>query len=140
MSRSPQALRFILYAISALEGIAGLVLIFAPGWVLSLAPTAVVLSGFVSYLLMGFGMIAFAFGYLVCVAARRPAQYVAVIDTLVFLAFAAAALNVYALTALGAAAYFPASYLIARTVVQIVVGVALLVLRPRGAATANATA
>ena len=127
-----QILRVILYAISALEGIAGIVLIFATGWVLSLTGSG--LSGLGPYLLKGFGIIAIAFGYLLCVAARRPARYVAVIDTLIFVAFAAAALNVYALVALGAAGYFPTSYLLSRSAVQIAVGVALLVLRPRTAA------
>jgi hypothetical protein len=140
MNRSPQALRILLYAISALEGIAGLILIFAPNWVLAFAPTAIALSGFTLYLVQGVGVIALALGYLLCVAARQPARYVAVIDMLVFLAFAAAALNLYALGALGASAYFPASYLIARTVVQIAVGIALLMLRPRGPVRANVPA
>lgn len=131
MSRSPQALRVVLYALSAIEGIAGLVLMFATNWVVSLSASG--LSGMGPYLLKGLGLIAIALGYLLCVAAREPARYVAVIDTFVFVAFAAAALNLYALAALGAAAYFPAPYLIARTVVLVLVGVVLLLLRPRGA-------
>ncbi len=138
MSRSPQTLRVVLFAISALEGVAGLVLIFATGWVLMLSGSG--LSSFDPYLLKGIGLVALAFGYLLCVAARQPARYVAVIDMLIFVAFAAAILNVYGLVALGIGAYFPASYLIARTIVQVVIGFVLFVLRPRGTAAMVSTA
>jgi hypothetical protein len=140
MSRSPQVLRVLLYAISAIEGIAGLILIFASTWVVAFAPSAWVLSGLILYFIKGIGIISIAFGYLMCVAARQPARYVAVIDSFAFLAFGGALLNLYALVILGEAAYYPVSYLIARSIVLIVIGVALLVLRPRGAATANAPA
>jgi len=129
-----------LYTISAIEGIAGLILIFASTWVVALPLTAWVLSGLILYFIKGIGVISIAFGYLMCVAARQPARYVAVIDSFVFLAFAAALLNLYALPVLGLAAYYPATYLIARAIVLVAIGVVLIVLRPRGVAAANAAA
>ena len=126
-----RTLRVVLYVLSVIEGLGGLALLFASGWLLSFGimgasnPALVVL-------MKALGIIAIAFGYLLCVTARDPVRFVPVIDTLIFLLFAVAGLNLYALIGLDAGAFFPAGYLVARVVVQVLLGVWLIVLRPKG--------
>src|SRR5690348_6525646 len=93
--RSHQGLRVLLYVISAIEGMAGIALLFATGWVLSLAPHILAgpFTAFLFALVKGTGILALAIGYLLCVTARDPVRYVAVIDALTFILVAAAALN-----------------------------------------------
>jgi hypothetical protein len=131
-----RALTILLFAISAIEGIAGLVLIFGSSFVLSLAPSNLILpnANFVLALLKGLGIIAIALGYLMCVAARDPVRYVGVIDVLIFILVAAAILNIYALYALHLGALYPEPYVIARATVQLITAILLLRLRPRAAA------
>lgn len=132
-------LRILLYVISAIEGIAGVALLFATGWVLSFAPSMLALpyTGFVFALVKGIGILALALGYLLCVTARDPVRYVAVIDTLIFVALAAAALNIYAVIALHLGSLYPSPYLIARAAIQVAIAVALFSLRPRATAAYN---
>ena len=131
-ARSTRALSIVLYVMSLIEALAGITLIFGSTWVLGfvLPPTAADAGLFV-LMLKGLGILAIGLGYMLCVAARDPVRYVAVIDTFIFFLFAAGILNIYADVALGAWAYFPSTYLLARGVFQIALGVALLALRPR---------
>jgi hypothetical protein len=140
MMRPYQALRVVLYIIAGIEGVAGIVLVFATGWVLSFAPKmpAFPYAAFVVALVKGIGILALAVGYLLCVAARDPVRYVAIVDTLVFILIAAAALNVYAAVALGLGALYPGPYLIARAALQLVLAVVILALRPKNARPAGA--
>jgi hypothetical protein len=134
--RSYRALRILLWVISAIETLAGVVLVFASSWVVAItgAQLSLVLGGgYVLLLLKGIGILGIALGYLLCAAARDPVRYVAVIDTLAFVLVAAAAVNLYAVTALHVGAYYPSSYLIVRSLVQVVLAVALVALRPRNA-------
>lgn len=126
-------LRILLYVISAIEGIAGIALLFATGWVLSFAPQMLAFpyTAFVVALVKGIGILALALGYLLCVTARDPVRYVAIIDALTFILVAAAALNVYAVTSLHLGAFYPAMYLIVRAAIQLVLAIALIVLRPK---------
>lgn len=55
----------------------------------------------------------------------------AVIDALAFLLVAAALLNVYAVAALHIGAFYPGPYLIVRAIVQLVLAVIVITLRPR---------
>jgi hypothetical protein len=130
-----RALRILLFVLSAIEALAGFVLLFGTGWVLSLAPAKFPLhlpnSGFVLALLKGIGIIAIASGYLFYAAARDPVRYIAVIDTLAFILLAAAALNLYAVAALHIGLFYPVPYLITRAIVQLVLAVIVIVLRPR---------
>jgi hypothetical protein len=130
-----RALRMLLFAISAIEGLAGIVLLFATGWVLALAPPNLGLlsSSVVLALVKAIGIIALALGYLLCAAARDPVRYIAVIDALVFILVAAAALNVYAVAVLHVGWFYPAPYLIVRAIVQLALALALVALRPKGA-------
>lgn len=131
-SQSYRALRTLLYAISAIEGIAGIALIFATGWVLSWSPSPLMAaSGFVVTLVKGLGIVALAFGYLLCVTAREPVRYVRVIDTLIFLVAAAAILTLYGVFALHLGAFYPPGYLIARALIQLATAAVLLALRPK---------
>jgi len=130
-----RTLSTLLYALSVLEALAGLVLLFATNWTLSLVPANLALgdTGFVMIFLKALGIVALALGYLLCVAARDPARYIAVIDTLAFLLVASAALNVYALTAMHLGKYYPANYMLVRIVVQLILAVAVIALRPKAA-------
>lgn len=132
---SHQTLRVLLYAVAAIEGIVGVVLLLATGWVLSFTSTVFTLpyAPFVIALLKGIGIVVLALGYLLCVTARDPVRYVAVIDALVFILVAAAALNVYGVVALHLGAFYPASYLIVRAAFQLVLALALVALRPKEA-------
>ena len=123
----------LLYALSVLEALAGLILLFATNWALSLVPANLALgdTGFVMIFLKAIGIVALALGYLLCVAARDPARYIAIIDTLAFLLVASAALNVYALTAMHLDKYYPANYMLVRIVVQLVLAGAIIALRPK---------
>ena len=131
--RSHHALRMLLYVLSAIEGIAGVALLFATGWVLSFAPKMLALpyTAFVVALVKGIGILALALGYLFCVAARDPVRYVAIIDTLIFVLISAAALNVYAVVSLHLGALYPSPYLIVRAALQVAVAIMLLALRPK---------
>ena len=73
------------------------------------------------------------FAYLTSVAARDPVRYGAIIDTLIFLVLAAAVLNLYTIAYFHISPFFTL-YLMARTVIQLAIGVALIVLRPKRAA------
>ena len=129
-----RALRILLYVISALEGIVGVILLFGTGWVLSFAPGILALPStpFVLALLKGIGIIVIAFGYLFCVTARDPVRYVAVIDTMIYLLLAAGALNIYAVTCLHLGALYPDPYLLTRAAVQLALAIVFLALRPKG--------
>jgi hypothetical protein len=131
-----RALRILLFLISAIEGIAGAVLIFGSSWVMSITSTPFLLAGtgFVFALLKGIGIIMLALGYLSCVAARDPVRYAAIIDTLIFLLVAAAVLNLYAVAALHIGAYYPGPYLVVRAILQLALAAVILVLRPKAGA------
>jgi len=133
-ARSTRALSIVLYVMSLIEALAGITLIFGSTWVLGfvLPPTAADAGLFV-LMLKGLGILAIGLGYMLCVAARDPIRYVAVVDTFIFFLFAAGILNIYADVALGASAYVPSTYLLARGILQVALGIVLLVLRPRGA-------
>jgi hypothetical protein len=130
-----RALRILLFVISGIEAVAGILLLFAPGWVLSLAAANLALpnSGFVLALLKAIGIIAIALAYLLCAAARDPVRYIAVIDALTFLLLASAALNFYAVAALHIGPFYPAPYLISRAIVQLAIAVVIIALRPKAA-------
>lgn len=130
-----RTLSTLLYALSVLEALAGLILLFATNWALSLVPANLALgdSGFVMIFFKAIGIVALALGYLMCVAARDPVRYLAVIDTFVGLLVASAILNVYALTAMNLGKYYPANYMIVRIVVQVFLAAAVLALRPKAA-------
>jgi hypothetical protein len=130
-----RTLSTLLYALSVVEALAGLILLFATNWALSLVPANLALgdTGFVMIFLKAIGIVALALGYLLCVAARDPARYIAVIDTLAFLLVVSAALNVYALTAMQLGKYYPANYMLVRIVIQLILAVAVIALRPKAA-------
>ena len=142
-ARPYRALTIVLYLLSLVEGLAGLALIFGSAWVMGfvvLPPAAAPVAGLFVLMLKALGILALGLGYLLCVAARDPVRYVAVIDVFVFFLFAAGVLNVYADVALGAWQYFPSNYLLARGIGQIVLGCVLLALRPRVTTRSNMSA
>lgn len=133
-----KGLSTLLYALAVLEAIAGLILIFGSHWALSMVPGNLALpdTAFVTVFMNAIGIIAIGLGYLLCVAARDPARYVAVIDTLVFILIASAILIAYALTAMHIGRYFPAGYIVVRIVIQLILAGALIAMRPKPAARA----
>jgi hypothetical protein len=130
-----QTLRVMLFVLSAVASLAALVLIFAPSWLLSFAPGSVPPPNttFEHALMEAFGIFALVLGYLLCVTARDPLRYAAVVDALIFLLLALAILNVYGLVALGLGTFYPAGYLVVRAIVQLTLAVVLFALRPKGA-------
>jgi hypothetical protein len=130
-----RGLKALLYVIAALQGIAGLMLLFASSWVLAMGHPVLGFGGTVVGIafLKAIGIAVLAFAYLTCVAARDPVRYVAVIDVLIFLTLGAAVLNLYTIAYLHISPFFTL-YLMARTVIQLVIGVALIALRPKRSA------
>jgi hypothetical protein len=130
-----QTLRVMLFALSAIAGIAGLLLIFAPGLLLSFAPgsTPPPNTPFEHLAMNAIGIFVLVLAYLLCVAARDPVRNVAIVKAMIFFLIAAAILNIYGLVVLGLGAFYPAGYLIARAVVQLTLAVVLFVLRPKDA-------
>lgn len=130
-----KGLSTLLYALSVLEALAGLVLIFGSHWVLTMAPANLGLpdTDFVTVFLKAIGIVAIGLGYLLCVAARDPARYVAVIDTMIFLLVASALLIGYALIGLHIGRYFPAGYIVVRIVIQLILAIVLIAMRPKAA-------
>jgi hypothetical protein len=128
-----RALSILLYVLSALEALIGLVLIFMTGWLLGYSPEGLPPPNedFVVLLLKGIGIVAVALGYLFYVAARDPVRNVAVIDTLIFLCVAAAILEFYGAASLNIGAYYPGPYLLLRAIFQLIVAGLLLWWRPR---------
>jgi hypothetical protein len=134
-ARPFQTLRVMLFAISALAGIAGLLLIFAPGWLLSFAPGSEPPPNtpFEHLAMNAIGIFVLVLSYLLCVAARDPIRHVAIVNAMIFFLIAVAILNIYGLIALGLGAYYPAGYLIARAAIQLILAAVLFALRPKGA-------
>ena len=121
--------------ISALQAVAGLMLLFASSWVLSMGHPLLGFGGEAVALafIKAIGVSVLGFAYLTCVAARDPVRYVAIIDTLIFLALAAVVLNLYTIAYLHISPYYTL-YLMGRTVIQLAIGIALIALRPKRAA------
>jgi hypothetical protein len=136
---SHRALRVLLMFVSIVEALAGIVLSLATNWVLAPmnVPLLILNTGFVAALLKGIGIVALAFAYLLWAASRDPVRNIAVVDTLVFMLLAAALLNVYAIVSLHLGALYPEPYLMARAVLQVILAVAVIVLRPRHGARAT---
>jgi len=129
-----QTLRAMLFTISTICGIGAILLFFASDWLLRILPGSVPPPSNVLELtvLKAFGIFLLALAYLLCVAARDPVRYVAVINALIFILLAAAVLNVYGLVALGLGAVYPAGYLVTRTIVQLILAAVIFTLRPKG--------
>ena len=134
VARVHRGLKALLYVISALQGVAGLMLLFASDWVLTMGHPLLGLGGatLAVAFLKAIGIIVLGFSYLTCVAARDPVRYIAVVDTLIFLVLAAVVLNLYTIAFLHISPYYT-FYLMGRTVIQLVIGIALIALRPKRA-------
>ena len=125
-------LRVVLMLLAIVEILAGLLLLFAAGPIVALAPATLGLThNFGVALLMIFAILALGFGYLLFAASRDPVRYVAIIDTLIFLLVAAVCVDLYATLVLQVMAYNSMGMLIARELVRLALAVLLLVLRPR---------
>jgi hypothetical protein len=132
-ARPYRALRVFLFVVAALEGLGGVLLLFATGWILTIGQIGPgIYAGAESVLFVkAIGIIALALGYLLCAAARDPVRYIAVIDALAFILVAAAAINIYALIALHAGDLYPGPYLVVRAVMQLLLAIVVIALRPR---------
>jgi len=126
-------LKTLLYALSVIWAIASVVLVFAADWAVSLAPANLGLPNvaLIGFFLRGIGVVGLAIAYLLCVTARDPVRYVAVIDTLVFILIASGALLAYALGAMHISQYFPANYVLMRIVLGVILAIVLIWLRPK---------
>lgn len=124
------ALKVILLLLAIVEIAAGVLLVFGARPIAALAPADLrLLPVFATgLLLMVFGILALAFGYLMYLASRDPVRYVGVIDALIFVLFAGAFLGLYATFAL----HVLSGVLVwSGTVVRFLLAIVLLVLRPR---------
>ena len=132
-ARPYRALRVFLFVIAALEGLAGILLLFATGWIRALVPVGPGLFAGVESLLLlkAIGIVMLALAYLLYAAARDPVRYIAVVDALAFILIAASAINLYAVVALHAGDLYPGPYLIARAVVQLLLAIVVIALRPK---------
>lgn len=131
---SHRALRIIMLLFAAIEAIAGVLLLLGSGWVLSLFPAGLHFEGPLTLALLRLlAAIALALGYLSYAASRDPVRYVAVIDAFAFLLIAAAAVDIFSLMGHGPGPLFAAKVVFAREAVRVLLAVALIWLRPRGA-------
>ncbi len=128
-------LRVILVIICTLTAAAGLFVIFASGFIVSRAPAALHLEPEVAIIVLKLaGVVALAISYLAAVTARDPIRYTAVINVLVFLLVAASAIDLYALVVVHVSPFYPAWFVIGRSVARLVLALILFALRPRGVA------
>jgi hypothetical protein len=136
MGQSYKGLSALLFVLAVLEAAAGLVLIFGSNWVLSMVPAGLPVAGtaFLTIFMKAVGLFALGFGYLLCVTAREPARYVSVIDTLIFVLLASGFLIGYALGVMHIGQYFPGNYIVIRIIIQVILAVALIMMRPKAAA------
>jgi hypothetical protein len=130
---SDQKLRAMLFVLSAVAGIAALVLVVAPSWPLSFAPgsAAPPNTAFEVAIVRAFGITILVLAYLLYVAARDPVRYAAVIDGFIFFLVAIAILNVYLAVSQQLVAYYPSVYLIVRAAIQLILAIALYLLKPK---------
>jgi hypothetical protein len=128
-----RALRILMLFFAVAEVLAAGLVLFGWGWVLSLLPNGLHFEGPLTLVLLRvLAAIALALGYLAYVASRDPVRYVAVIDTFAFLLIAAAVIDIFSL--IGPAPLFAAKIVFARETIRVLLAVALIWLRPRGAA------
>jgi hypothetical protein len=134
---SHRALGIILMILAVLTALAALVFLFASSWILSLAHVSLQLpdSDFVIALIKAIGLIILPFSLLLYAAAGDPARYIRVVDALILLLIGGAALNLYALAALHLGAYFPAPYIIARSILELIAAAVFFMLRPKATPT-----
>ena len=130
---SYQTLRTLLFTLSAIAGIGAIVVIFAPGWPLSFAPGSVPppSTAFEFAILRAFGIAVLVLADLLSVAAREPVRYAAIIDGFIFLLVAVAILNLYLALGQQLVAYYPSVYLFVRAAIQVILAIALFMLRPK---------
>lgn len=130
---SHQTLRAVLLTLTAVLGIAALVLIFAPTWPLSFAPGSLPPPNtpFELAVMRAFGVVLLALAYLLWVTARDPVRYAAIVDAFIFLLVAFAILNIAFVVRQELVAYYPSVYLIVRAVIQVTLAIVLFVLRPK---------
>lgn len=133
-------LRVVLFLFAIIEVVAGLLLLFAAGPIVALAPATLGLAhNFGVTVLLIFGILALGFGYLLFVASKDPVRYVAVIDTLIFLCVAAVCVDLYATLVLQVLAFPSVGLLVTRELVRLGLAVLLFVLRPRRSKTLRST-
>lgn len=133
LAESHKALRILLLAFSIIAVLVGLVMLFCSAWIVSVAPASLQFTtpALLIVLVKFFGILTLTGAYLSYVTSRDPVRYAAFIDGFAFLLVAAAAIDIYALFTLHVEPFYPAKYVLARTVVRLALAVVLIVLRPR---------
>jgi hypothetical protein len=128
-----RALRILMLFFAVVEVLAGVLVLFGSGWVLSLFPSGLQFEGPLTIVLLRvLAAIALALAYLAYVASRDPVRYVAVVDTFAFLLIATAVIDIFSL--MGPAPLFAAKIVLAREAIRVLLAIALIWLRPRGTA------
>ncbi len=128
-----RALRILMLFFAVVEVLAAVLVLFGSGWLMSLLPLGLHVEGPLTLVLLRvLAAIALALGYLAYVASRDPVRYIAVVDTFAFLLIATAVIDIFSL--MGPAPLFGAKIVVAREAVRVLLAIALIWLRPRGAA------
>ena len=134
-ANSHRALRILLLILSVVAGLGGLLVLFGTGFIASKAPTIwFAAPGFADLFLKFAGIVAITMAYLAYTASRDPVRYVAFIDAFAFLLIAAAVLDVYGLVVIHTSPFYPAGYVVGRSIVRLALAFVLVALRPRGTA------
>ena len=131
-AQSHRALRVLLLVFAILVALGSLVLIAGSSYLAAMAPAVLEAPPSMLYLvaLKFIGVFGLAMSYLLYAASRDPVRYAAVIDAFIFLALAAAALDLYASFVLHVAP-FTGWFVVVRSIIRVGIAVALIVLRPR---------
>src|SRR5215472_17648315 len=123
-------LQILLAAIGIVSVLAGLMLIFATGWIYGLL--ALPASDFVLIVLKAVGAVSIGFGYVSFVAAGDPERNIAIIDLLIIISVLAAAIGYYAEIVYHFEAGLAHSWLVwTGASLRLLIGIVLLALRPK---------
>lgn len=127
------ALRGLLLVLAILMVVGGLVVTFWTSGFISVIPVQpqFALSALSMVIIKALGLIAVMIGYLAFRASQDPVRYVAVIDALIFLLLALAALDLWATLTQNIGTVYPRHLIWLREAVRIIVAIALIILRPR---------
>jgi hypothetical protein len=125
-----RVLQILLLVIGIMSVLAGLVLMFATGWIYALLELPA--SDFLLIVLKAVGAVSVGIGYASLVAARDPERNVAIVDFLIIISVLAAGIGYYAEIVYHFSAGHVPSWLIwAGASLRLLIGMVLLALRPK---------
>jgi hypothetical protein len=128
------ALRTLLTVLAVFMAIAGIVLLFATGWLAALAtiPTGPGAET-VSFLIKVIGVVVLGMSYLALCASRDPVRYVGIIDAFIITLVLVVLLELYEIFTGAADRMFPYHLVLWSALARAAIAVVLFVMRPRSA-------